>query len=163
MWRRRAESEVPRRAADGGRPAVRQASGEAWGTRRPRPPSYEVCGRGLALLAQRGPSAKGLPRTCPGQAQVLQNRSHPSRLVHVPSTRRLPPHLTQASTSTAKVLRRGPAQSTRAGRSRPAQGPSGSSARTGSVAPARAAARSAAGHRMKGLHRALLATDRDAP
>ena len=55
MWRVRAGAEMPRRAADGGRPS-REPSG--WrsravprSTRRPWPPSHEVRGRGLALLA----------------------------------------------------------------------------------------------------------------
>ncbi|WNG53052.1 hypothetical protein F0U60_51515 [Archangium minus] len=48
---------------------------------------------------------------------MLHNRSHPPASFTYASTLRLPPLLTQANTSTAKVLRRRPAQSTRALRS----------------------------------------------
>jgi hypothetical protein len=51
----RAGAQEPRRAADGGRPSSApgwwKSRAAPWGARRPRPPSHEVRGRSLALLA----------------------------------------------------------------------------------------------------------------
>ncbi len=65
--------------------------------------------------ADRGrPSSEPSGWTGPGALESRAPLPLPSRPA---STRRLPPHLTQANTSTAKVLRSSPAQSTRAVRS----------------------------------------------
>ena len=87
VWRERARAEGPRRAADRDRPSSApgwwRSRAAPWGTHLPRPPSHQVRGRGLALLAGaarastpralRGPSLRGQPRTCRRLAQGLHH------------------------------------------------------------------------------------------
>jgi hypothetical protein len=93
MLRVRARAEGPRRAADGGRPSSAPGGGEAaqpLGVHADpgRAPRRCAAGAWLSWLGRLepqhhavwGPSRRGQPRTCSGQAQVLQNRAHLSSL-----------------------------------------------------------------------------------
>ena len=125
MWRVRAGAEGPRRAAAGASKAARRAGtregATPWGTPLPWPPSLEERGWQLGRVdsgcARFSTTPAGVvpgPGACVGSPRCSNIERTSVGAVTSASTFRLPPHRGQANTSSAKVLRSSPAQSTRA-------------------------------------------------
>ena len=129
---RGAGAEGPRRAADGGRPVLCAGQVEKpcspLGTHAgPAAPHEGAAGAWVAEVALRlgaqhhaywgGPCAAANRAGRVGNSRCFKMARTPLGAVTYASTRRRPPHLTRAKTSSAKVRRSSPAQSTRGVRS----------------------------------------------